>query len=105
MHFGESVGEVIVVDPQSLIKLTEPFHGQGCRSLALGNYLIKCQEAGVYFLSPSSGEDWDEGREEGWGKSWEWKEGKSTWTWGRQVTFSGRVFQSILRTIHTDWPD
>ena len=76
MHFGESVGEVMVVDLQSLIKLTEPFHGQSCSSLALGNGLIKCQEAGVYFLSPSSEEEWDNGREEGWGRSREWEEGK-----------------------------
>lgn len=92
----------MVVDPQSLIKLAEPFHGQGCSSLALGNCLIKCPVAGVSFLSLSSGEEWDDGVEEGWGRSWEWKKGKRTQTLGKlngdmELSFNGgrfRVFMS-----------
>lgn len=102
MHFGESVGEVTVGDPQSLIKLTEPFHGLGWSSLALGNCLIKCQEAGVYFLSPGSGEEWDGKSEEGWGRSWEWKEGKTTRTWRRQGHLL-RVGVSEIFMNHSYW--
>lgn len=33
VHFGESAGELMVAEPQSFIKLMEPFHSQGCCSL------------------------------------------------------------------------